>query len=103
MPPARKDSAMLFSLLVSRIDAPGAAAWTIHNHAKAAHERGEDVIVLSVGDPDFPTPEPIVRRTIAGLEAGDTHYTPIAGTPALRQAIAELASRRSGLPVTVDN
>ncbi len=94
---------MRFSSLVGRIDAPGAAAWHIHHEARQAQARGEDVIVLSVGDPDFPTPEAIVRRAVAALEAGDTHYTDIPGKPALRQAIADLATRHSGQPVSAAN
>ena len=94
---------MRFSSLVERVHSPGVAAWDIHHEAQAARRRGEDVIVLSIGDPDFATPEPIVRRTIAALESGDTHYTDIPGRPALREAIAALHARRSGRTVTAQN
>ena len=94
---------MRFSSLVERVHSPGVAAWDIHHAAMAAQARGEDVIVLSIGDPDFPTPEPIVRRTIAALDAGDTHYTNIPGRPALRLAIADLHARRSGRAVGAEN
>ena len=94
---------MRFSALVERVHSPGVAAWDIHHEAQAARRRGEDVIVLSIGDPDFATPEPIVRRTIAALESGDTHYTDIPGRPALREAIAALHARRSGRTVTAQN
>src|SRR2546430_2989798 len=46
----------LFRSLVHRISGDGADAWLTHYQAAAAHERGEDVIVLSVGDPDLDTP-----------------------------------------------
>ena len=88
---------MRFSSLVDRIDSPGAAAWHIHHAARSAQARGEDVILLSVGDPDFDTPVPIVERAVAALRAGDTHYTPIAGKPALRAALADLGRRRTGV------
>ena len=94
---------MRFSSLVDRVHSPGVAAWDIHNAAMTAQARGENVIVLSIGDPDFPTPEPIVRRTIAALEAGDTHYTHVPGRPALRQAIADLHARRASRAVGADN
>ncbi len=47
-----------------------------------------DVISLGIGEPDFVTPEPILRAGIRALEAGDTHYTSNAGRLQLREAIA---------------
>jgi hypothetical protein len=52
---------MRFSGFTDRIGGEGAAAWAIHFEAVKAAARGEDVIVLSVGDPDFATPAPIVE------------------------------------------
>ena len=94
---------MRFSSLVDRLDAPGAAAWHIHHEARLAQARGEDVILLSVGDPDFDTPAPIVERAVEALRAGDTHYTHIPGRPALRAAIAALRERRTGAPTAPEN
>ena len=94
---------MRFSSLVDRLDAPGGAAWHIHHEARAAEARGEDVILLSVGDPDFDTPTPIVERAVEALRAGDTHYTPIAGRLALRQAVADLQQSRTGVPTEAAN
>ncbi len=94
---------MRFSSLVDRLDAPGGAAWDIHHEARLAEARGEDVILLSVGDPDFDTPAPIVERAVAALRAGDTHYTYIPGRPALRQAIADLQTRRTGAATRPEN
>ena len=78
---------MQFSQLtnrINRINGEGAAAWDLHEVAvKAA--AGEDVIVLSVGDPDFATPQ----AAIDALEAGDTHYQLVTGRPELRQLIAD--------------
>jgi arginine:pyruvate transaminase len=79
---------MQYSPLVKRIAGDGADAWIIHYEARAAHERGEDVILLSVGDPDLETPAPVLERAIERLRAGDTHYTPATGRQHLREAIA---------------
>jgi len=79
---------MRFSALVGRIRGDGADAWITHYEAVAARDRGEDVIVLSVGDPSIDTPVPVVDRAIERLRAGDTHYTPARGRLALREAIA---------------
>jgi len=49
----------------------------------------DDIISLGVGEPDFATPEPIMRAGIRALREGKTHYTPNAGLLALRQAIAD--------------
>ena len=93
---------MQFPALVERIAGEGANAWVTHYHALAACGRGEDVIVLSVGDPPFDTPAPVVERAIERLRAGDTHYTPGPGRPALRAAIAATHVRRTGQQVGVD-
>jgi arginine:pyruvate transaminase len=92
-----------FSSLAGRISGPSVSAWDIHYEAMAAARRGEDVIVLSVGDPDFPTPGPIVEAAVTALRAGDTHYTPLAGYPELRQAIAREHERVSGQAVGPEN
>ena len=92
-----------FSDLVQRIGGDGADAWLTHYAAVAAHERGEDVIILSVGDPDLETPAPVIERAVQQLRGGDTHYVPAAGRLALRQAIARAHAARSGQPVDADN
>jgi arginine:pyruvate transaminase len=92
-----------FSSLVSRIQGAGADAWLTHYQAVAACERGEDVIILSIGDPDLSTPAPVVERAIECLQAGDTHYVPAAGRPALRAAIARLHAVRCGQRVGAQN
>lgn len=94
---------MRFSSLTDRIRGDRVAAWDIHFAAWAAKARGEDVIVLSVGDPDFDTPEPVRDAAIAALHAGDTHYTPIAGRPELRAALACDHARRTGMEVAPEN
>ena len=87
---------MRFSSLVERVGGEGAAAWDIHTQAVERRSKGEDVILLSVGDPDFDTPAPIVAAAIESLHRGRTHYMPVIGEPALRQAIALSHQRASG-------
>jgi aspartate aminotransferase len=67
--------------------------------AGAMKAEGIDVIDLSVGEPDFPTPPHICAAGAAAIAAGKTKYTPAAGIPALRQAVATDYSRRAGLSV----
>jgi len=92
-----------FSALVERISGDGAAAWLTHYQAVAARARGEDVIILSVGDPDLETPAPVIERAITQLRAADTHYVAAAGRQALRAAIARTHAARCGQPVAADN
>jgi aspartate/methionine/tyrosine aminotransferase len=94
---------MRYSPLVKRIAGDGADAWLVHYAAREAQERGEDVILLSVGDPDLDTPAPVLERAIDRLRAGDTHYTPACGREHLRAAIAAAHSARSGQPVDAGN
>ena len=61
---------------------------------------GIDVIDLSVGEPDFPTPEHICQAALRAIQAGKTKYTPAAGIPELRKAIAADYGRRTGLTVS---
>jgi aminotransferase len=56
----------------------------------------DDVISLGIGEPDFDTPEPIVRAGIEALRRGETHYSSNAGLMALRQAIAAQIERLYG-------
>jgi arginine:pyruvate transaminase len=94
---------MRYSPLVERIGGEGADAWVIHYAARAAQERGEDVIMLSVGDPDLDTPAPVLERAIERLRSGDTHYTPATGREHLRVAIAAAHCARTGQAVEAAN
>ena len=100
--PATHSKNMRYSSLVDRIGGDSANTWQTHYQAVAARERGEDVIILSVGDPDLDTPAPVLGRAIEQLRAGDTHYVAAAGRPALRQAIARAHTARSGQTVSAE-
>ncbi|MBK5355863.1 aminotransferase class I/II-fold pyridoxal phosphate-dependent enzyme [Pseudomonas sp. TH41] len=93
---------MRYSGLTQRIAGEGAAAWQIHNRALEMREQGVDVLLLSVGDPDFDTPQPIVQAAIDSLLAGDTHYAEVRGSRGLRDSIVDRHRRRSGQRVEAD-
>jgi arginine:pyruvate transaminase len=94
---------MRYSALTQRIAGDGAAAWQIHDRALELREQGVDVLLLSIGDPDFDTPKPIVQAAIASLLAGDTHYSEVRGSRGLRASIARRHRQRSGQRVDADN
>ena len=64
--------------------------------AKRLAAEGRDIINLSAGEPDFDTPGFISEEAIRGIRNGRTRYTPPAGLPELRKAIAERLSERAG-------
>lgn len=94
---------MKYSNLVARLQGRRTSAWEIHRVAQLAAAAGEDVIVLSVGDPDFATPAPIVERAIAALREGDTHYSAVSGREPLRAAIAAEHMRTTGCAASAAN
>ncbi|NHN92981.1 pyridoxal phosphate-dependent aminotransferase [Acetobacter sicerae] len=65
--------------------------------ARALKAEGRDIISLSAGEPDFDTPASIKAAAIKAIETGQTKYTDVAGTPALRAAVAERFRLDSGL------
>lgn len=60
-------------------------------------QQGHDVIVLGAGEPDFPTPDHVIEAANRAARDGQTTYTPLAGTPALRAAICGKFHRENGL------
>ncbi|GHB16313.1 pyridoxal phosphate-dependent aminotransferase [Salinicola rhizosphaerae] len=87
---------MHYAALTQRIAGEGASAWNIHFRAKARQASGEDVIILSVGDPDADTPPAIVDAAVSSLRSGATHYADVQGKPPLREAIARHHRARGG-------
>ncbi|MFM0494850.1 aminotransferase class I/II-fold pyridoxal phosphate-dependent enzyme [Paraburkholderia caledonica] len=94
---------MKYSSRVEGLQGRRTSAWEIHRVAQQAAANGDDVIVLSVGDPDFATPAPIVERAIEALRGGDTHYSAVSGRDPLRAAIAEEQARMTGCTVGATN
>jgi aspartate aminotransferase len=70
--------------------------------AKALEAQGRDIVHLEVGEPDFPTPENIVEAGVRALKDGKTKYTPSAGIPELREAVAQHVSATRGVKVSAD-
>ncbi|MDH7788301.1 aspartate aminotransferase [Ochrobactrum sp. 19YEA23] len=70
--------------------------------AKAMRARGENVLDLSLGEPDFDTPSHIVEAAIGAMRSGITRYTAPDGLPELRQAIVDKFKRENGLDYALD-
>ena len=69
----------------------------ISTKARQLKAAGRDVISLSAGEPDFDTPQFVKDAAIAAIQAGETKYTDVSGTMALRRAVAERFRLDSGL------
>ncbi len=69
----------------------------ISTKARQLKAAGRDIISLSAGEPDFDTPQFVKDAAIRAIQAGETKYTDVSGTPALRRAVAEKFRRDSGL------
>ncbi len=85
---------------MSRIQQSASSVAT--QRARLLRAEGHDVVTLSVGEPDFPTPEHIIDAAAAGAKRGETRYTHAAGTPALKQAIVDKFKRENGLEYSID-
>ncbi len=70
--------------------------------ARELKAAGRDIISLSLGEPDFDTPEPVKAAGIQAIEDNFTHYPPVPGYPEVRQAICDKLRRDNGLDYTAD-
>jgi len=94
---------MKYAEVVNHLTGQGYGGWRVHGKAKQMIAAGIDVILLTIGDPDFDTPPPIVDAAVNSLHRGRTHYIPNTGELALRQAIADHHMRQTGQPVSHEN
>jgi len=74
----------------------------VTNLARELQAQGRDVIGLGAGEPDFDTPEHVKEAAIAAIRGGQTKYTAVDGTPALKQAIAAKFERENGIGYRTD-
>jgi len=91
-----------FSQLTQRLDTDSGDAWHVHEQAMQMKQRGEDVVILSIGDPDFRTPDPIIDNAVSHMRVGRTHYSPALGELSLRRAVADYETRTSPHPCSAD-
>jgi aspartate aminotransferase len=78
------------------------ATVTITALASRLRDAGRDIIALSVGEPDFPTPAHIRQAACAAIERGETKYTVVDGSRSLKLAVAEKFRRDNGLEFELD-
>lgn len=91
---------MRFAERMSRLGTE--SAFEVLAKAKQIEASGRSMIHLEIGEPDFSTPDNIIESAYSAMRSGATHYTPAAGLPEVRAAIAESVSARAGAPVRAD-
>jgi len=74
----------------------------VTSKAREMRAAGKDIIGLGAGEPDFDTPDNIKEAAIEAIRRGDTKYTAVDGTPALKKAIQNKFSRENGLSYELD-
>jgi len=88
------DSTILSDRLLSMTES---ATLEMTRLSRELRDKGHDVITLSIGEPDFNTPEPIKEAGKKAIDENYTHYPPVPGFPELREAIAKKLKRDNGL------
>lgn len=90
---------MKYAARVDRFAGEGAEAWAIHMDGLERRAKGEDVILLTVGDTDTNTPAGVIQTAADAMHRGDTKYTPIVGFESLREAVAKRSAAKLGVAV----
>lgn len=71
----------------------------VQTAARALEAAGRDVVHMEIGEPDFPTPQPVLEAAQRAIARGDIYYTAALGLPALREAVARHYGERYGADV----
>ena len=74
-------------------------AFEVFSRARELEGQGRNIVHFELGEPDFDTPAEIIEAANRALADGYTHYTPAAGLPEVREAVAEHVARTRGIPV----
>ncbi len=83
----------------ARISASAATA----QRARELRAAGKNIVELAQGEPDFNTPDHVIEAAHRAMHAGQTHYTPVDGTPELKAAIAAKFKRENGIECRPEN
>jgi arginine:pyruvate transaminase len=93
---------MKYASVTGRLAHLGSAKWELHVKARAMAAAGREVIELTIGEPDVPTPETMIAAAVAAMQAGRTGYSNGRGEPATLAALARRYAARRGRPVGTD-
>jgi arginine:pyruvate transaminase len=93
---------MRFASVTDRLAGLGGAKWAIHARARAMKASGEEIIELTIGEPDVPTPPRFIETATRSMEVGRTGYSNGRGEPGLLAALAARYTARRGREIGRD-
>lgn len=93
---------MRYAAITARLDGLGGGKWSVHALGRQMAAEGQDIIELTIGEPDVPTPAVLVEAASAAMAAGRTGYSNGRGEPALTQALAARYTARRGRAIGAD-
>ena len=93
---------MKTTAVTQRLSGLGGAKWEIHLKAKELINQGRDIVSLTIGEPDVPTPDALMQIAMQSMLKGRTGYSDGRGEKGLRLALAERASKRTGQSISAD-
>ncbi len=93
---------MRYASVTDRLAGLGGAKWAVHARARALKAAGEEILELTIGEPDVPTPGDFIEAAATAMRAGRTGYSNGRGEPAVVAALAARYSARRGRPIGTD-
>ncbi|MDR0252800.1 MAG: aminotransferase class I/II-fold pyridoxal phosphate-dependent enzyme, partial [Brucellaceae bacterium] len=91
---------MHYARITERLSNKGSHKWAVHIRAREMKAAGEDIIELTIGEPDIPTPADMIDEAARSMRAGRTRYTSGRGEPSILAALSEKYSKRTGRTIS---
>ncbi|MFB0994779.1 MAG: pyridoxal phosphate-dependent aminotransferase, partial [Paracoccaceae bacterium] len=93
---------MRYASITDRLADLAGAKWAIHARGRTMKKAGADVIELTIGEPDVPTPKTLIDQATQSMTSGRTGYSSGRGEPDLVKTIASRYSQRRGRPISAE-
>ena len=91
---------MHYARITERLSSKGSHKWAVHMRAREMKAAGEDIIELTIGEPDIPTPADMIDEAARSMRAGRTRYTSGRGEPSILAALSDKYSKRTGRKIS---
>lgn len=91
---------MRYARITERLSSQGSHKWAVHMRARDMKAAGEEIIELTIGEPDIPTPADMIDEAARSMRAGRTRYTGGRGEPSILAALSDKYSKRTGREIS---
>ncbi|MGQ5717790.1 pyridoxal phosphate-dependent aminotransferase [Pseudochrobactrum asaccharolyticum] len=91
---------MRYARITERLSSQGSHKWAVHMRARDMKAAGEEIIELTIGEPDIPTPADMIDEAARSMRAGRTRYTGGRGEPSILAALSDKYSKRTGRTIS---